>query len=186
MKRRRSGTLIPWASLLTICLAGRAAGVTITIPLAETTEIKNDSGSNRLLAQFEDLSLLTGKKILYGRLVVGIDADTCHTPLNSVIMAPLKTHWSVEAVSWGTPWVEAGGDTVDVFAHEADIGQGRYGDTEFLVTTMVQAWADGHLADCGILLIPVEQQCSYKLRQVNANLGIWLGVLIVRYVESQE
>jgi hypothetical protein len=177
-------TLVSSLSIALIIAAGGLSSVpaaTVTFPVQAHGVISDSaSGSVRLLVSFGDLDSLSGKKILYAKCCLNIDTSSCVDVLGQVEVMPLTSTWSAVGVSWASGWNSPGGDFSSTFARIVGCQQSQDGDTEILLTDLVQAWADGRIANHGIILIPDLACRDYELASKISYPGAGYGKLIVR------
>ena len=82
-----------------------------------------------------------------------------------------------------SPWDSAGGDFVRSGAFASAAHSGISGVYEILLTSVVQAWADGKQPCNGLVIFPLNPGCIVKLAA--SSVGGSGGTIFVRYRERQ-
>jgi hypothetical protein len=187
---RSNNELVFVAVLLAMTLGlasyGPATAATLELPIVAHASISDDIGQTRLLIDFGDLRNLAGKKILYAKCRINIDVDSCVDVLNELEIKPLTKAWSAETVTWESSWTNTGGDYNDSMTRITAFQGGPDGETEILLTELVQAWIDGRVPSRGLILIPREGGCDYELSELPHDTLHRYGVLKVRFVDDSE
>ena len=108
---------------------------------------------------------LNGATIDFARLLVGISSEVneeapAGTPFIIDVYA-LETQWSAGSVSWSGGWDSPGGDYLDD-THSSYMAAADTAATVSLdLTHVVQAWVDGELDNCGVILkVPTGTCCG--------------------------
>jgi hypothetical protein len=173
-------------TMLLVLVAPEATqAATLVLPLQAHCTISDTTGQVRILVDFGDLEVLAGKRILYAKCYLNIDVDTCVSLVNELEVRPLTTSWAAQDANWEDGWVSPGGDFSDELVRTVDFQAGRDGDTEIVVTELIQAWVDGQAANHGLILIPRIGRCEYHLEVNDGYPQSGYGKLLVRYGERQ-
>lgn len=156
-------------------------GETVLFGVEDVHTISDGTGSIRLLLRFENLERLNGRKILYAKLYLDVDQDTCTDPFNELAVYPITKDWTPNSASWNAAWDSLGGNLGTDYLAIAPLDIGNDGLTEILITEVVQSWVNGSAEDYGLALVPIEKGCDYGLRKNAEFLGSGYGRLLVRY-----
>ena len=170
---------------LVLCAAGTGTAETLEIPLATHAVITNGASRVRNLLKFADLSPLAGKRILYAKLLLNVQFDSCVTSERDLEVKLLSRTWDPTSVTWESPWDSAGGDVVAGLVRHTTVPPGPEGNVEVLLTEIVQGWVDGRFPDCGFLLVPHAPECSYALTTREDFPAKGYGKLVVSFVAKE-
>ena len=154
MKTRK---VIRPAGLFLLALAmigGSAIAEEVEFGIPSPTVISSsEGGAVRYLAAppvgFPDTTMVIGQAIL--TLMASVQSEDSVT-YASIKAYPISTPWSVDNVTWDTPWNSPGGDIDDV--NYAAYAMGRPGTQviEIDLTDLCMRWADGRLPYYGFLI----------------------------------
>jgi hypothetical protein len=178
-------TVGPWTLVLVLALVASADAAEVAFPIQNHAAITDEAGQTRILVDFGDLSILTGKKIWYAKFTFEMEADTCSGPLNELEVEPVTRSWSPQTVDWFSPWDSAGGDFIRSGASVASPRPEQNSRFEVLLTPLVQAWADGRCTNSGLIVVPRFPGCSHKSTAPSGPDVPQPGILIVRYAENK-
>jgi hypothetical protein len=178
-------TVGPSTLVLALALVTSTDAADVTFPILNHAAITDEAGQTRILVDFGDLSILTGRKIWYAKFTFQMEADTCNGPLNELEVEPVTRSWSPQTVDWFSPWDSAGGDFIRSGAFVASPRPKHNSRFEVLLTPLVQAWAHGRRTNHGLIVIPRLPGCSDSLIAYGSALRGGLGALYVRFVQQE-
>lgn len=164
--------------LLILGFSLTANSADLVLDADEVVLIESEAGQQRVLISFASAEALQGKKILYARLVVAAEPDSCESSFIEIEISALTRSWSAVSASWTEPWDSAGGDYAPTFSR-GSIARGGSGSSAIL-TDMVQGWANGTLENDGLILISRSDECSVAL---TAGSPVDVARIEVRYVD---
>jgi hypothetical protein len=168
---------------LALCQTESSQAGTLILPVTAHSNLSDKTGGSGILIDFGALDALKGKRILYAKCYLTIDADTCVNPLKELEIRPLTREWSAVTSDSVSLTDLASQVSTQAYSSTVDLDGGSNGDTEILLTGLVKAWVDGRLASKGIILLPHFTGCEYRLVTRGAYPAPGWGKIMIRYSE---
>jgi hypothetical protein len=135
-------------------VAPAAYGQDVTIPVT-TTVISSSTGESRVLiapATPVDATTWAARLVVSATVQWDLPGLVPAAPMDLLVYALDKT-WSSQDVTWDYPWSKPGGDPNDTYPCRSWIVDGKAASSLLLdVTPIIRGFAEGELADNGLLL----------------------------------
>lgn len=171
-----------WAAIVLVSTASKISAGVLTVPVVAHSVSADVDSLTTLRVDMGDMSSLLGKRILYARLSIGIDFDTCGLALNEISIQPFGG--SKSASSRTNPWNGEPDSVATGRMRWTHAGAAQEGLLSFGMTELVQAFADGQIGIDGFLIQPHWKSCAYRLSVVSTSAEGRVGELLVKYLEA--
>src|SRR3972149_3982330 len=149
-RSRRVAAFAALCTALLLLAAGTASAATLSLPIGTHSVFSGENGTTGILIDFGALDTLVGKRILYAKCFLNVHQDSCTGVFEGLDAMPLVGHSS--ALATGTFGLPNSSEFAfaDAYSTDAEVGLGVGGDTEVLMTELLQAWVDGGMPKNGL------------------------------------
>jgi hypothetical protein len=147
----RAGVGFLFAATFSVIVVGSTNAATLEVS-ATPTVISDGAGRSRVLLEVGDLSAIRGKVV--SRATLEVDLPSVEVPRDlPVLVSPVLSDWSPGSASWGSPWMNDGGDLDDAYYDIVTLDEGSQGGKLRLdVSSMIRAMAVGEIGEHGLAL----------------------------------
>ena len=153
---KRKSVFLTILIVLAFSLAANSAYWESPVKQVASISPKLSSQFGRLLFKFDLPQQLDGVIIDYAELVFTATPDTGSGYICLMGAYPVTKDWKSDNLSWSEAWTNTGGDYADSIYSTGVIRTSTDRPTRMDITDIVQMWADGDLANYGLILMPLE------------------------------
>lgn len=153
---KRKSVLVTILMVLAFSLSTYAAYWESPVKQVGSISPKLSSQFGRLLFRFDLPQQLDRVVIDYAELVFTATPDTGSGYICLMGAYPVTRGWTSDNISWSETWTNTGGDYADSIYSTCVIRTSTDRPTRMDITDIVQMWANGDLANYGLILMPLE------------------------------